>query len=159
MQFYTIGVYGKTSEEFFHDLVSNQIDTFVDLRRRRAVRGSNFSFVNSKKLQTRLQDLEIKYLHILELAPTNEIRELQKENDKTLNVAKRKRGELGEVFKKEYRAKILDKYDLKILIKQLEILNAQKIVLFCVEKEPKACHRSLISDKLQEKFLFTTYHL
>ena len=64
-QFYTIGVYGLTAEEFFNKLTQNGIDTFVDIRRRRAVRGAKFSFVNSLRLQNKLAELKINYLHII----------------------------------------------------------------------------------------------
>ena len=79
---YTIGVYGLTDNEFFQRLVDNKIELFIDIRQRRAVRGSKYAFVNSKRLQARLFELQIEYLHILELAPTKEIRKIQHETDK-----------------------------------------------------------------------------
>lgn len=151
-QFYTLGVYGLTAEEFFNKLTQNQIDTFVDIRRRRAVRGSKFSFVNSKRLQNKLAELKINYLHVLELSPTNEIRNLQKEADKKTGVAKRERNELGETFISEYKRQILSNYDLNKLLSELEKFGSSKAVLFCVEKEPSACHRSLVTEKLSNDF-------
>lgn len=152
VQFYTLGVYGLTADEFFNKLTQNEIDTFVDIRRRRAVRGSKFSFVNSKRLQNKLAELKINYLHVLELAPTNEIRNLQKEADKKIGVAKRERNELGETFISEYKNQILLNYDLNKLLSQLEKIGSSKAVLFCVEKEPSACHRSLVTEKLSNDF-------
>ena len=157
--FYTIGVYGQSAEEFFSTLVTNQIDTFIDIRRRRAVRGSKFSFVNSKRLQNKLRELGINYIHILELAPTNEIRELQKSEDKKLGVLKRERNELGKIFVSEYKKQILEQFDLSELIKKLSLLNAQRPVLFCVEKEPEACHRSIVSSKLAVDYNSNIHHL
>ena len=122
--FFTTGVYGLTSEEFFERLLANQIDTFVDVRRRRAVRGSKFAFVNSNKLQERLKTLGIKYLHILDLAPTNEIREAQKLADKLNNIKKRERNELGDEFKELYNKEILSKYNLEDLFSRLNNLNS-----------------------------------
>lgn len=78
MKLFTIGVYGLTSNEFFKKLSDNNIDLFVDIRRRRAVRGSKYSFVNSKKLQANIKHLGIEYFYLIDLAPTNEIRVLQK---------------------------------------------------------------------------------
>lgn len=49
--FFTIGVYGATEETFFKKLVENNIDTLLDIRRRRGVRGLKYSYVNSNKLQ------------------------------------------------------------------------------------------------------------
>lgn len=77
MKIYTIGVYSSTGQDFFSKLVENKIDTFCDIRQRRGVRGSKYSFVNSNCLQIKLAELEIKYSHILELAPTTAIREKQ----------------------------------------------------------------------------------
>jgi hypothetical protein len=115
--------------------------------------------VNSNKLQERLKTLGIKYLHILDLAPTNEIREAQKLADKLNNIKKRERNELGDEFKELYNKEILAKYNLEDLFSRLNNLNSKNIILFCVEKEPCACHRSLISDKLMENYQIQTLHL
>jgi uncharacterized protein (DUF488 family) len=159
MEFYTLGVYGLSEEEFFKTLIFNNIDTFVDIRRRRAVRGAKYSFVNSKQLQKKLHEIGIKYIHILELAPTNEIRDLQKEADKNSGVLKRERNELGEVFTNEYQKKILDKFDITKLTTALVNLNTNRALLFCVEKEAKACHRSLVAKKLETEFSYKINHL
>lgn len=157
--FYTTGVYGLSSDEFFERILSNQIDTFVDIRRRRAVRGSKFAFVNSQRLQDKLKEIGVNYLHVLDLAPTNEIREAQKEADKKAKVKKRERDELGEEFKNLYREEILEKYNLENLFSNLSSLNSKNVVLFCVEKEPCACHRSLVADKINAKYQIPIKHL
>ena len=84
MIFYTIGVYNLTEELFFEKLTSNNIDIFCDIRQRRGVRGAKYKFVNSIWLQKKLNDLNIKYLYIKELAPTVDIRNIQKTIDKTV---------------------------------------------------------------------------
>ena len=81
MEFYTIGVYNSTEQEYFEKLIENRIDTFCDIRQRRGVRGAKYAFVNSKRLQAKLNELDIKYGHIIDLAPTSEIRNLQKEKE------------------------------------------------------------------------------
>jgi len=40
MEVYTIGVYNSTEDLFFKKLIDNKIDTFIDVRQRRGVRGS-----------------------------------------------------------------------------------------------------------------------
>jgi len=159
MEFYTIGVYSSTEEEFFKKLVDNNIDTFCDIRQRRGVRGAKYSFVNSIRLQSKLAELDIKYGHILELAPTNEIRDLQKIDDLNNGVKKRERTELGKVFKIAYKKNILNKFDLDILIEQLENVDANKIVLFCVEEHHTACHRSIVADAIEIKYDLEVTHL
>lgn len=150
MEFFTIGVYNATEEEFFNKLTANRIDTFCDIRQRRGVRGSKYAFVNSNRLQARLNDLDIRYGHVLELAPTAEIRELQKEADAQQGVLKRERDELGKVFKIAYKDKILSKFDIDGFIDKLDEVGASRIVLFCVEEKPEACHRSIVTDKLHQ---------
>jgi uncharacterized protein (DUF488 family) len=156
---YTSGVYGLSSEAFFERVISNQIDTFIDIRRRRAVRGSRFSFVNSQKLQDKLNELSINYIHILDLAPTKEIREAQKEADKSAKVKKRERDELGIEFKTLYIDEILKKYNLEEMFTKLNRLNAKNILFFCVEKHHCACHRSLVTDKIYSEYLIPVKHL
>lgn len=158
MEFFTIGVYHSKEEEFFKKLTENGIDTFCDIRQRRGVRGSQYSFVNSGRLQQKLSELDIKYGHIVDLAPTIEIRELQKDADAQKGELKRDRNSLGSVFIKAYKDNILNKFDFNYFLEKLEEMGARKIVLFCVEERAEACHRSLVAEKL-EKLGFKITHL
>ena len=150
MEFFTIGVYNSTEQEFFNKLKENRIDTFCDIRQRRGVRGSKYTFVNSNKLQEKLTALDIKYGHIIELAPTTDIRDLQKEVDLQNGELKSERQVLGKLFTIEYKNKVLNKFDFESLIENLEDLGASRIALFCIEEKPDACHRSLVAKKLQD---------
>ncbi len=145
---YTIGVYNSTEEEFFNKILSNNIDLFCDIRQRRGVRGSLYKFVNSNYLQSKLQSLGIKYLYIKELAPTNEIRQKQKDADKINHETKKQRTQLGEVFVSEYQRRILSKYNFKQLEELIKEAHAFNIVFFCVEEHASACHRSLVAQEL-----------
>ena len=159
MEFFTIGVYNSTEKEFFEKLTQNNIDTFCDIRQRRGVRGAKYSFVNSNRLKEKLNDLEIKYGYIPNLAPTTEIRELQKEIDLEKGELKRERQELGKVFIIEYKNKILSDFDFDKFIENLEQIGANRIVLFCVEEHPEACHRSIVADKLMNDYHYKITHL
>jgi len=150
MKFFTIGVYGSTEQEYFQKLIDNDIDTFCDIRQRRGVRGAKYAFVNSKRLQEKLRELGIKYAHFIDLAPTTEIRELQKEADKKEGVLKRDRNKLGKIFTTAYKDKILNKFDFDAFLKKLDDIGAKNIVLFCVEEKPEACHRSIVAEKLNK---------
>jgi len=119
MEFYTIGVYNSTEKEFFEKLTKNNIDTFCDIRQRRGVRGAKYSFVNSNRLQQKLNDLEIKYGYIADLAPTSEIRELQKQIDLEKGELKRERQELGKIFVIEYKNRILQNFDFETFLEKL----------------------------------------
>ncbi len=159
MEFYTIGVYNSTEAEFFDKLSQNNIDTFCDIRQRRGVRGAKYSFVNSSRLQERLNELGINYGYISNLAPTTEIRELQKEIDIERGELKRERQVLGQVFVIEYKNKVLKKFNFENFLDNLNNINANKIALFCVEEYPEACHRSIVAEKLSHKFNYKITHL
>ena len=158
MQFFTIGVYNSTEQEFFNKLEENNIDTFCDIRQRRGVRGAKYAFINSNRLQEKLNGLDIKYAHVIDLAPTSEIRELQKEADAQHGILKRERNELGQVFVIAYKDRILSKFNFEVFLEELEKIAASHIVLFCVEENPKACHRSIVTDKL-EKLGYNITHI
>jgi uncharacterized protein (DUF488 family) len=158
MEFFTIGVYNSTEHEYFKKLTDNNIDTFCDIRQRRGVRGSQYAFVNSNRLQQKLNDLDIKYGHIFGLAPTGEIRDLQKESDNQKGELKRERNKLGQVFTLAYKDKILSNFDFDSFIDNLDEIGATRVVLFCVEEKPEACHRSLVTEKI-DKLGYKITHL
>lgn len=149
MEFFTIGVYNSTEQEYFNKLTENNIDTFCDIRQRRGVRGAKYAFVNSNRLQEKLNELDIKYGHVLDLAPTKDIRELQKEADAQQGELKRDRNKLGKVFTIAYKNKVLSNFDFDSFIEKLDEVGASRVVLFCVEEKPEACHRSIVTDKLE----------
>ena len=127
MEFFTIGVYNSNEANFFQKLVEAEIDTFCDIRQRRGVRGSKYAFVNSQRLQQRLADLGVGYVHEKGLAPPKEIRELQKAHDIKSGQLKRQRIRLGSVFCNEYRDPVLAKFDFHSFIRILEFRSARKI--------------------------------
>lgn len=159
MEFFTIGVYNSTEKEFFDKLIQNKIDTFCDVRQRRGVRGAKYSFVNSNRLQHKLNELEIKYGYIPDLAPTTEIRELQKEIDEENGQLKSQRTELGKIFVIEYKNKILEKFDFDTFFENLERISANRIVLFCVEEHAEACHRSIVANKIANNYNYKITNL
>ena len=159
MEFYTIGVYNSTEDEFFGKLTTNNIDTFCDIRQRRGVRGAKYSFANNKRLQKRLNELGIKCNYIPELAPTREIRILQKETDRINGESSKERHELGKVFMIEYKNRILTPFDFETFLDKLNQTGANRVVFFCVEEFAQACHRSMMTDKLKEEYNFQITHL
>ena len=149
MKLFTIGVYGSSEEAFFKALQNAGVDTFCDIRWRRGVRGSEYAFVNSARLQKRLAELGIRYLHARELAPAPSLRQLQVDADKAEGATKRKRVALGEAFIAAYRKEKLSAFDSRQFLKQLGP-DTRSVVLFCVERDPSACHRSLLTERLQQ---------
>ncbi len=153
---FTTGVYGKTEDEFYESLTDNNIGIFIDVRRRRGMRGKKYSFVNSLYLQKKLAELGVEYMHEKDLSPTEEIREAQKKEDERLKIQKRRREEMSEKFVELYKATVISGNTIEEFAERIGGIAAGldekpvNICLFCVEKDPAACHRSIIAGRLSE---------
>lgn len=156
--FFTIGVYGFDENSFFQALQEAQIDTFCDIRDRRGMRGATYAFANNRRLQTKLQEMGITYIHRRDLAPDKALRSRQRSADKEEHVAKRQRTALSLDFIDGYESKFLSDFDGRLFMEELGP-QAQRIVLCCVEREPAACHRSLLSKRLQHELGGEIVHL
>ena len=154
----TIGAIGYTADAFFQALLDAGVDTFVDVRRRRAVRGSDYAFANSQRLQARLAEIGIRYVHRLDLAPPDSVRQRQAVVDQAAGVAKRKRSKLSPAFIEAYTDEVLSGFDPQSLLDELPD-NAAVVALMCVEREPAACHRSLLAERLREAIGVEVTHL
>lgn len=153
----TIGAYGHDEEGFFQALVQAGVDTFCDIRWRRGVRGREYAFVNSQRLQDRLAELGIRYLHRRDLAPPPDMRSQQHQADKAAKIAKRSRDQLSPQFVQAYQAQILSDFDPATLVRDLG--DARIVALFCVEGPPQACHRSILADRLQRELGIPVAHV
>ena len=158
VKFVTLGVYGFSADAFFAALQRAGVDTFCDIRWRRGVRGREYAFANGGRLQKRLAELGLRYLHFRELAPTPALRQRQWAADKAEGTTKRKRAALGEVFVTGYREERLAGFDSRKFVEQLGP-GARVVALFCVEREPAACHRSLLAAQLQQDLGIEVAHL
>jgi uncharacterized protein (DUF488 family) len=118
----------------------------LDVRQRRGVRGPEYSWANSNRLQAALAEASVEYRHLPELAPTTELRQLQYAEDDRQGVGKRSRAELAPAYAEGYTREILDGVDLAAVVALLPPEGAA--ALFCVERDPEACHRSLVADRL-----------
>jgi uncharacterized protein (DUF488 family) len=154
----TIGVYGFDEASFFAALQEAGVDVFCDIRRRRGVRGSAYAFANSQRLQQRLAEMDIRYLHRRDLAPTTAVRQRQKDADALAATAKRKRSTLDAAFISAYEEEILAEFDVQALLDELG-KDARAVAFFCVEREPAACHRSLVAEKLHQELGLEVVHL
>jgi uncharacterized protein (DUF488 family) len=137
----TIGVYGFDAASFLDALRSAGVRLLVDVRQRRGVRGREYAWANSLRLQAALAEAGISYEHWPSLAPTTELRHLQYAEDARQGVGKRSRVTL----------------DLEALIDRLPAEGAG--ALMCVERDPEACHRSLVAARLASDFGVAVSHL
>lgn len=117
---FTIGAYGFDAQGFFAALQEAQVDLFLDLRRRRGVRGRDYAFANAGRLQRELEARGIFYRHLITLAPDQETRELQSREDAAHRVARRRRETLGDAFIADYTRRTLEPFDWPALLGELE---------------------------------------
>ncbi len=153
----TIGVYGFTRETFLAALHAAEVQTLLDVRQRRGVRGPEYAWANSLRLQDALAGAGVAYHHHRELAPTTELRQLQYREDDRLGVGKRSRVELAAAYVERYTREILDRADLGAVVGELPSSGAA--ALLCVERDPEACHRSLVAARLADEHGVTVEHL
>lgn len=154
----TIGVYGFDEAGFFRALSEARVDTLCDIRRRRGVRGAAYAFANSRRLQERLAELGICYVHRLDLAPGAALRGRQAATDKADRTAKRQRAALSPEFSAGYRAEVLAGLDSARFVAELGP-QARVVALLCVERDPAACHRSLLAERLARDLGLTVAHI
>ena len=109
------------------------------------------------RLQAALVAGEIAYVHVKELAPTTELRQLQYAEDARAGVGKRSRTELAPAYVEGYTREILEPTGIAPV---LDALPRNGIAaLFCVERDPKACHRSLIATRVAREHGLAIEHL
>ena len=146
----TVGVYQSNLDDFLDTLKRHRVALVVDVRQRRGVRGREYAWANSLRLQAALEQAEIRYRHVPELAPTTELRQLQYREDERLKVGKRSRLELSEAYRQGYLHEVLDRIDLEAILESLP--DDATSALLCVERDARACHRSLIAARLQAQY-------
>jgi uncharacterized protein (DUF488 family) len=153
----TIGVYEFDAQSFIDALRGAGVGLVLDLRQRRGVRGPQYAWANSRRLQAALADAGIDYRHVKELAPTTELRHLQYAADAETGAGKRSRTALAPQYTERYTREILDAVDLEPLVESLptEHLTA----LLCVERDAPACHRSLVAQRLADEHGVAVTHL
>ncbi|MGE0066245.1 MAG: DUF488 family protein [Solirubrobacterales bacterium] len=152
----TIGVYGHDADSFLAALAGAEVSLVLDVRQRRGVRGSEYAWANAKRLQDALAAAGIGYTHVKELAPSTELRELQYRADDRRGEGKRSRSVLAPEYVQRYEAEILGGAELEPLVNWI---GAGKAALLCVERDPEACHRSLIAARLRRDYGFAVEDL
>ena len=150
-------MYGFTAEEFLQTLRDADVRLLLDIRQRRGVRGPEYAWANAKRVEAALEEAGIAYRHHPELAPTTELRQLQYAEDDRQGVGKRSRASLAPAYVEGYTREILDAADLGDIAEALPSTGAA--ALFCVERDPEACHRSLVADRIAVEHGVPVEHL
>ncbi len=110
------------------------------------MRGSLYSFANASRLECELGQLGIRYHSMKSFAPSEETRRIQAEADKAEGTSKTSRQRLSLTFEEAYRTEALSEWGLQFA--ETLLGNSENPVLFCVERNPSACHRSLLATAL-----------
>jgi uncharacterized protein (DUF488 family) len=152
----TIGVYGFEQATFLQSLAGAGVDLLLDVRQRRGVRGSEYAWANAQRLEAALGDAGIGYSHLKELAPTTEMRQLQYAEDARLGEGKRNRTVLAPAYVERYTEEVLERVDLGPVV---QWIGKSSAALLCVERDPEACHRSLVAERLRREWGFEVEHL
>jgi uncharacterized protein (DUF488 family) len=153
----TIGVYEFDGASFVRALDGAGVTQVIDIRQRRGVRGPQYAWANSNRLQARLTEARIAYEYHPELAPDTEMRHLQYEADAREGVGKRSREQLSPDYIRVYSQEVLDLVPLEPLVRRLPVHGIG--ALLCVEATAEACHRSLVAQRLAERFGFEVINL
>jgi uncharacterized protein (DUF488 family) len=144
----TIGVYGFTGPSFIAALKEAGVGAVLDVRQRRGLRGREYMWANAKRLEEALDEARIGYRHLSELAPTTEMRQAQYAEDDRQGVGKRNRQVLGAEYREMYTREVLDPQGIGLVLDAMGKRSAS--ALLCVERDPEACHRSLIAARYTE---------
>jgi uncharacterized protein (DUF488 family) len=153
----TIGVYEFDAAGFIGALDEAGVTQLIDIRQRRGVRGPQYAWANAQRLQALLADAQIRYEHHPELAPDTELRHLQYREDDRQGVGKRSRVQLAPEYIRQYTEEILDLVPLEPLVRRLPVHGIG--ALMCVEATARACHRSLVAQRLADRFGFEVIDL
>jgi uncharacterized protein (DUF488 family) len=131
---FTIGFAETNAEHFFSSLAEAGVKRVVDVRLNNTSQLAGFS--KKEDLRFFLRAVAgIEYVHVPELAPTQDI----------LDTFKKHKGR-WEVYEQEFNALMAKRSIEKVISRETADLGC----LLCSEKKPHHCHRRLVSEYLQK---------
>jgi hypothetical protein len=84
------------------------------------------------------------------------MRQLQYAEDTRLGEGKRNRTALAPAYVERYTEEVLGRVDLGPVV---QWIGKSSAALLCVERDPEACHRSLVAERLRREWGFEVEHL
>ncbi|GAB4461154.1 MAG: hypothetical protein OHK0037_09660 [Elainellaceae cyanobacterium] len=136
LQLFTIGFTQKSAEQFFELLIQSKVKRVVDTRLNNVSQLAGFAKRND--LRYFLEKLgNIEYVHLPELAPTQDI----------LDDYKKKKGDW-----QTYEQKFLSLITERKIEHQLSPDLLDGSCLLCSEAQPHYCHRRLVAEYLNQKW-------
>lgn len=133
---FTIGFTQKSAQKFFETLQKAGVKRVIDTRLNNVSQLAGFA--KRKDLEYFLKTIDdIGYVHILELAPTQDI----------LDEYKKKKGDWA-----IYEQKFLQLVTNRQIEKKVSPEMLDNACLLCSEAKPHHCHRRLVAEYLNEKW-------
>ena len=135
MKIFTIGFTKKNAEQFFTKLKSSGATKLIDVRLNNVSQLAGFAKKNDLKYFCQVI-CQIDYIHMPELAPTQDI----------LTNFKKEKGDWG-IYEKKFISLMQDR---KIEQIKPDVLDGG--CLLCSEDKPHQCHRNLVAQYLKNKW-------
>lgn len=133
---YTIGFTQKSAKTFFDTLIKAGVKTVIDTRLNNVSQLAGFT--KKTDLEYFLEKVgSIKYIHILDLAPTKDI----------LDAYKKNKGD-WKVYEQEFLKLMSDRQVEKTITPQI----IDSSCLLCSEAKPHHCHRRLVAEYLNKQW-------
>lgn len=136
MKIFTIGFTKKSAEAFFTKLQRAGVKKLVDVRLNNVSQLAGFT--KRDDLRYFLKAIcDIDYVHLPELAPTQEIMDEYKKHN----------GDWG-----LYERQFIDLLKARKVEKKLDRRSFEDACLLCSEDKPAHCHRRLVAEYLKDKW-------
>jgi uncharacterized protein (DUF488 family) len=138
MKLYTIGFTQKRAEQFFELLRQNGVQRLVDIRLRPG--GQLSGFAKQEDLPYFLERLadHCQYVHLPELAPTQEILDDYRS------------GSDWERYAKRFEA-LMDERNIPATLDRADF-ETNSSCLLCSEAKPEHCHRRLVAERIASQW-------
>jgi len=133
VRLFTIGFAETTAEQFFALLRSADVDRVIDVRLNNTSQFAGFSKRDDLKFFLR-EVCDIGYLHLPELAPTQQILDAYKKHKGSWSV---------------YEQEFINLMEKRGIEKAVSRDSVNRSCLLCSEKRPHHCHRRLVAEYLQ----------
>src|SRR6478609_6506865 len=136
LRVFTIGFTQKSARQFFTTLIEAKVRRLVDVRLNNVSQLA--AFAKRADLEYFLREIaDIDYLHLPELAPTQDI----------LDSYKKQKGDWT-VYEQQFLALLAQRK----VEEQLSPLSLDAACLLCSEPTPEHCHRRLVAEYLRAKW-------
>ncbi|HUV79613.1 MAG TPA: DUF488 domain-containing protein [Candidatus Bathyarchaeia archaeon] len=134
IKLYTIGFTKKSAKKFFEILKKNNVEKIIDIRLNNTSQLAGFTKMEDFKYF--LNEIgDIKYIHMLDCAPTEDLLKNYKKRNITWN---------------EYEKRYFDILEKRNILKDIDYSIFNNACLLCSESSPKFCHRRLLAEYLAE---------